>query len=333
MFTLLPELEERSVSYPNITGWGFGWQAERGVGCGNGEIIGDDPAAAWQTMLNTCGEAPAATVQVLTSEMLVQFVTEEFFWSALGAHAASVGREAVVVLYLRDPFSLFLSAYAQEVKAVRFSGTLEEWVDGFQHYMGSVPYRHLDVMDDLARRHGCRLRIFRYEDAGMNLVEHFLERGCGVSIAGLTVQDRRMNPSLSPYDCSFHRGVNAKCGYLGELLRWERMDSITLVPSSGEPGLFELSREGEARLDQFFGVYRSLLTEFTDFADRVDYTIDRSRVTERYTAEEAGIHLKFFELGQMVANSWAVGYINWDFTKKLEQAKAQQPDGAAVDSQ
>ena len=40
--TLSTDLGERSVSYPNLTGAGFGWQAERGLSNGNGVITQGD---------------------------------------------------------------------------------------------------------------------------------------------------------------------------------------------------------------------------------------------------------------------------------------------------
>lgn len=323
LYSMHEALAERSVSYPNVTGLGFGWQAERGITCGNGEIaLGYDRAvneAAWHNLLKKCAEVPTQPVQILSSEMLVGIADKEFFWQHLANHADAVGKQAVVVVYLRDPFPFFLSAYAQEIKATWFRGTLEQWVDGFFNYIGSVPYRNLDLMQDFARRYGCELKTYRYEDISANIVEHFLATACGVSIEGLTIPERRMNSSLTPYDCSFHRGVNSMNPALGRLLSLDRMDCRVHVPYSGEPGRFELSHAGEARLEESFGRYRSLLTEFTDFADRVDYSIDRRDVVESYTAEEAGVHLKFFELGQFIGASHVTGYIAWDFDKRLNE--------------
>jgi len=227
----------------------------------------------------------------------------------------------VVVLYLRDPFRFLLSTYSQVIKTGGHLGTFEEWIDAHhtgRYYDGYLPYRYLDRMYELATRHNCDLRVFRYEDADGPIAMHFLEVACGVSVEGLTIPDREMNLSLTAFDCSFHRGLNFGSARVGRLLGWERTDTqlVTSRLSSGEPGRFELSRDGVAKLSHLCDEYRKVLLRCTDFADRVDFSIDRRHLTERYTDEEAGIHRKFYELGQIVAQSCSSGYIDWDFKKR-----------------
>lgn len=322
LFALREALAERSLFYPDLTGFGFGWQAERGTTAGNGEIhVTEDPAVdedRWQHLLNRCAETSSGGLQVMSSETIALLLDKEFFWRALAAHAADTGREARVVVYLRDPFPYVLSTYSQAVKSEGCTGTFAEWVDALQDCWWFRPYFHLDLIDELARRHGCRLDLFRYEDARADIVRHFVETVCGVSIDGLSVPDRLMNPSLTAYDCSFHRGVNSQSSWIGKLLAWERTDSQLQCShlSAGEPGRFELGPAGVATLDRLFAQYRSLLARHADFADRVDYSVDRRQLTEQYTPEEAGTHLKFFELGRIVANSCTGGYISWDFEQK-----------------
>ena len=323
LYHLHEELAERSVSYPNLTGQGFGWQAERGVMSGNGEVTlsgykAGTLGAEWQHLLNRCGEVPSAEVQIVSSETLVSLVGEEFFWRDLAGHAAAAGKGAVVVVYLRDPFPFFLSTYSQAVKTGGYVGTLEDWVDVFWHYGNwYLPYRQLDQMYELARRYGCQLKAFRFEDARGQIGEHFLGTACGVSTQGLTIPNKLVNQSLTAFDCSFHRGINSRSAHLGSLLTWDRTDTKMEEShlSSGEPGRFELSREGRAKLDRIFGDYRSVLARCTEFADRVDYSIRERRLTECYTAEEAGIHLKFYELGRILASSYVAGYIRWDLDR------------------
>lgn len=210
LHSLQDDLVARSMSYPNLTGLGFGWQAERGVTAGNGEIrVTEDPAVdegRWQHLLDRCGETASPGLQIVSSETIALIIDKEYFWRALADHARAAGREPVVVLYLRDPFPYVLSTYSQAVKSDGLFGTFEEWVAALEDCGYFRPYRHLDRISELARRHGCRLAIFRYEDARQNVVEHFLGTACGVSPEGLVPPDRSINHALTAFDCSFHRG-------------------------------------------------------------------------------------------------------------------------------
>jgi hypothetical protein len=314
LFALNGQLAERSVSYPNLTGAGFGWQAERGLSNGNGAIP-ETEEPAWRELLERCRSKPAADVQIVSYEGLAWAAVEEYFWQDLAAHAEATESDVAVVVYLRDPFPFLLSAYSQAVKTDGCYATFEEWLSDevMERYYGL--YRHLERIADFAISYGCRLRIYRYEDSRARIVEHFLETACGISIAGLTIPNNAMNHSLGVFDLSFHRGVNSSSQHLGRLLGWERMDSVfrAAPPPSAEPERYELSHAGEVRLLELFEECRAVLGRCTDFGDRVDYSIDHRRLTERYSPEEARMHEQCFALGRFVAKSYASGYIAWDF--------------------
>jgi hypothetical protein len=327
------KLEELGVTYPNLINEGFGWAALRGMGSGNAFI--KSPDFEWESnnlvsrsewLINESLCKQIATQTILLSSEILSFVASKIeFWSALSAIQIRHNCEIEVVAYLRDPFRSLVAEYQQIVKLSGFSGNFDDFIMKIMTEDFGISFIHQQAIGNIvsmAKNAGIDLKLFRYEDSLPSIEKHFILNVLQIDLDGLNYESVLANPSLSPSEIEFHRGVNSVSEKLGKMLGYERIDwslsqHMTKIRISED--VFFISEENQARLTQSFSTYRDALQNVTDFADKIDYSIDQNLVTAEPVQSLVDFRNQVYELGRFVGLSYESGYIDWD--RKVNEPK------------
>lgn len=329
LYKLAPWLLGKGINYPNLNGSGFGWTAERGRSAGNADPTYpgvDWYAAPWverfKWMLDQSLKVSMANEKiVLSSEMLSALCTEQEFWKSLKNFEMQTGRHVRVIIYVRDPFSMFLTCFQQNVKMDGFSGEADEFIDLFVKE-GRVSrfflQLNLPYIFQMARDASIQFEVYRYEDTLPLVEKHFFQKVLGVSYPEELCLPKKFNSSLSCMEIDFHRGVNSIDPNLGQIFGYERSDSHLSRNVSRYVSEYRLHLDatGRVKLESIFQEYKRLVSEYLDFASRIDFSVKEEALQSVFTPEQAQTRLEVFELGRFVALSYKNGYLDWAMKRK-----------------
>jgi hypothetical protein len=330
-------LKSFDVDYPNLTNSGFGWPIERGVSSGNADMTwgyswpdgNKNNRVKWLIEKGIEKSKPDSHI-VLSSELLSWLAVNEEFWKVLNEVANDQGCEIKVVGYLRDPFSYFLSAYKQAVKADGFSGQLADYIDTFclTDFPLSFNFqKNISSIHIFAEKHNIELKLFRYENSADSIEEHFIANVLKLDPSTLEMPDQPINMALSAEIIQFHRGVNHVSRKMGQLLGFERSDvklSAMLPPRNRTNTKLFLDSSSQKRLNDFFAIYKDQVTGILDFADEINFTVNSNYVTDSISERELEIIDEIFNIGMFVGASFEGGYLEWGWEndRKLKEKAA-----------
>jgi hypothetical protein len=331
LYLLTQEESVRNLNYPNISGAGFGYHAEVGTTSGNANHYTDFPGwnnldarERWDFALSRAEVGSEGRTSVLSSENLAMLITQEFFWESLSSRPA---QNPTVVLYLRGPFSHFLSSYVTRVK-FGYSGELEDFVENYltrEEMHTFAVYKHLRKILGFSNTSGVPVHFLHYEKHKGNLLEHFLNEVCQLQLSPDLIQRQQVesiNPRLSMHQVEFQRGVNKESLALGRLLGWESTSIVrTLGNTAPHPDSrnVELSKQALDKLRMAFQVLKSQVVDLPGELSDLDCEIDEGNVLETLGIDEKAIRAEIFDLGRFVARSYHDGYISWERRKQNER--------------
>ena len=324
-------LNENSISYPNLTESGFGWTVERGLGSGNANL---DALISWES--NKAEDRFAHIIReaekscdahekiLLSSEVLNRYSVSKEFWETIGKLSTNLNLKFTFVIYLRDPFSWFISCYQQAVKGSCFTGSLDNFVGPFLNSNSDLSFitqKNLPVFFENVEKYKCGLKIYRYEDSLPSIENHFFSNVLGLQFEETGVEPNIVNTTFNMMELEFHRGVNSVSCRLGTLFSFERSDTNLArnVKRFNFPkSKFVLTQDSRKTLANQFKIYESHLKLLTNFGDRVNYSINDAVLADELSDDEKLIREQIFELGRFVAISHTDGYINWDWKRKSQ---------------
>jgi hypothetical protein len=338
-FKSINYFEERNVCYPDLTKSGFGWSVERGLGTGNANIHSAIPwgsnvaeerfAHIVHKAVGICGSSKTI---LMSSEILTSTLATPNFWKTITKLSEDLNLKFRFVVYLRDPFNWFIGCYQQFVKSSGFSENLDNFSSTFLHGHSELSFimqkNFLEIMER-AQESNSEFAIFRYEDSLPNIEKHFFENVLGFDFESIGIASSKVNPTFNIMELEFHRGVNSISRPLGTLFNFERSDTALAqhIKRYDYPdSKFVLSLESRKILADVFQQYRHTLAQITNFADRVDYSIDTSKLVLKLDETEEKFRNQIFELGRFVALSYTSGYINWDMNLKNEASSNQKDE-------
>ncbi len=325
LYLLSRESRVTNFIYPNISGSGFGYHAEVGTTSGNANLLRDfaewnhlSASGRWDFALSRAEEvAHDGATTVLSSENLAQLITKEFFWEALSRRNALT---PVVAVYLRGPFSHFLSSYVTRVK-FGYTGTLEQFVDDYlnrEEVHSFMVYANLSLILQHSSNYSVPIQLFHYEKRKDHQLMHFLNEVCKLNLAPDVIeslQSEGIHPRLSMHKVEFQRGVNSESLQLGRLLGWESTSILrNFLPSFQHPDSrdFELSIQARATLNRAFQDLQNHVREEPGELAGLDCEIDETLCTDDLGIAERAIRAEIFDLGRFVARSYHDGYIAWN---------------------
>jgi hypothetical protein len=327
------KLEELGVTYPNLINEGFGWAALRGMGSGNAFI--KSPNLEWESnnlvsrsewLINESLCRQIGTSTILLSSEILSFVASEIeFWSALSAIQIRHNCEIEVVAYLRDPFKSLVAEYQQKVKLSGFSCNFDDFIMKIMTEDFGISFktqRTIQNIVSMSTNAGIQFRLFRYEDSLPSIERHFITNILQMDTHGFNFESVLANPSLSPSEIEFHRGVNSVSEKLGRMLGYERTDLLLsqhMKKIRIAEDLFFISKENQTKLAKSFAAYSEALHLVTNFAGKVDYSIDQNLVTAEPSQVMIDFRNQVYELGRFVGLSYESGYIDWDRRLKVGQ--------------
>lgn len=317
------ELMANKISYPNLTGAGFGWLVHRGATSGNADVTfadfqweSNDVFSRLEWILSASLIASVRdNLIILSSEILNNLSQYDKFWEILNRFQIENQVSVEVVIYLRDPFSYFIACYKQSVKSSNFTGSLDEFVQSFANTPTSLSFfvqRNILHITELARKHGVTLRLFRFEAAKPNIQTHFFKNVLASELQNYKYVSEKFNVGLNVLETEFHRGLNSVSPRCAQLLGWERTDSLI----SKQVNRFEefnykfvLSLESRKSLEELFVEYKLNLSRVANFADEVDYSFDETKICLELSEVELNYRKQIFELGRFIGISWLGGYL------------------------
>lgn len=334
LYKLAPWLLSNGVNYPNLNGSGFGWTAERGRSAGNAdpEYPGyqwesDDWVERFQWMLDRASElADSKEKIVLTSELLSVLTTREEFWTRLKSFQQESGRRISLVLYLRDPFSMFVSCYQQSVKIEGFHGEASDFVSEFMN-VNRVPrfytQSNIDRVSEFAKLNDIHLVLFRYEDSLPNLELHFFKELLDLEVPPSRYVPKRFNLSMSSIEIDFHRGVNSVDPNLGQTFGYERLDTFLAQFTRKFTSSYKmfLSNDDIDTLHHMFQLYQAKTEKYVYFHDRIDYSVNLGMLEKAMNPDVVQLRSEIFELGRFVALSYTSGYLDWTIKRKYQSTQ------------
>jgi hypothetical protein len=322
-------LLDQSVHYPNITNSGFGWPVARGLSSGNGDIGWkfawpvEGEANRLQWLIDTALEKSDPTHNILfSSEVLNWLAVKPEFWQVLNATQQSRGCEIEVVAYFRDPFKYFMSSYQQFVKTSAFTGTLGQYIPEFWNSGFPLSFKfqkNILAIQHMAKDANIAFRTFRYEDCAASIENHFYTNILDVDSSAFEKATDPINTSMSAEEIHFHRGVNLVSPKLGQLLGFERSDlklSALRPPRLRAKTKLLLTTEEQDQLQELFNQYKVDAEIAFDFADRINFTVDRNATVPSLDERETEIADELFNLGVFVATSYSGGYIDWTWKQE-----------------
>jgi len=322
------QLATKRIYYPVVFKEGFNWKAERGLGAGNANI--HEPYS-WSTdnhveRLSELIDKTIVTtdgVTLLSSELLNSLACIESFWQMLQAKESTHRAKIKVVGYVRNPFDMFVGCYQQSIKLGGFRGSLDDSVDEFLEGTGPMTFRFLKEIThffEYSSKYQIEVELFHYDNLGEDITQHFFNKILNTDISNFEFIPRRVNRSLQPVEVEFHRGVNSVSQKLGQLLGFDKSDTLLggLTRFNALPQLpFSLSKESEDRLSASFSKLRSDLNHSMNFGFQINYSINRINLPFSLSKEQEELKTQIFELGKFVATSFESGYINWDFKNSI----------------
>ena len=321
-------LLENKWHYPNLNNSGFGWTAERGRSAGNADP--DYPGFEWETstrisrlawMLRRAEETSEANCRILlSSELLSGLCTLKEFWETLSEFQEWANRKVRVVMYLRDPFSMFMSCYQQNVKIDGFYGDAGDFINDFNSnnfVTGFYTQSNIDLVHQFSKSNQISLDFYRYEDTCNQIESHFFTHVLNLEIPKGLYEPIKFNTALSTVEIDFQRGVNSFYPQLGRLLGFERTDLhlIKNVKRFKSNYLMSLTGNHVVALQSLFDSYETKVKNIVNFADRIDFTVDPSRFSSDVNPEIEQLRKEIYELGRFVALSFKHGYIDWEKRK------------------
>ncbi|MCX6402564.1 MAG: hypothetical protein NT032_01265 [Actinobacteria bacterium] len=328
-YSLMTQMQDRGICYPDLVGSGHGWTIERGMGSGNGNITArvdwesEDKTDRVRQLLNDAvAKCPDSDRILISSEVISKCAGNERFWQMLGDAKSAVSQKIKVVIYLRNPFPWFLTCYQQLVSGSGFSGDLDDYVDVFLQNENDLAFNiqlNIKSIAHWAEVYGIDLQLLQYEAALPNLEQHFFKEVLDLDLVEFGFEPRVVNTSMNIMEVYFQRGVNSVSTSLGSLLHFERIDSLLgenrrkLSFKEQKHVLSDISRQ---TLEKAFEKYYRDMADLVSFAEDINYAIDHNSVLFSIDETEAKYREQFFELGKFVASSYVNGYINWDWKKK-----------------
>jgi hypothetical protein len=322
-------LESQSISYPNLTGAGFGWQGERGLTAGNGSLkwgkfdwVSNEPIAKFNQILDLVMERKlflnSNTIVVSSSELSMLFGQKQF-WEILYRFQETETARVTCVIYSRDPISHFVESYASVVFNGDFKLQLSDfysyWITEKSQYSRSVFHNTL-LASELAADKGIELGVIPSKSTASDEVFHFLSEVCGVELDS----PREFGGERCTFDgvdLEFIRGANSVNSPLGKLMAWEKLDSkFSVRPNKSEN--YIPVKIPERIID--------LLKDDVDFFNRIYGENFRYKVEESspagayeigtYSQQEIDVLRFAFNAGRNMGRSLMSGYISWSLQQK-----------------
>lgn len=329
LYRLSQQMQEQGIYYPIPKSGGYEWKANRGMVPGNAQVfvdvVGDEAninsvlADLEVTLMSSIDARVGYKKTILSSEVLSILATKRGFWTTLSQIESKLDVRFKVVVYLRNPFSYFLSCYGQAIKAHGFAGTLDEFVNIFvdtSSVLSFSVYRHIRDVFSWAEKSNISLEFFHYEAAIDGIVPHFFQNVLERELRDFNYQTvDSFNESLTPFILEFHRGINLESSKLGNLFGFERSDPLlnfqtkTLREIDIQPVLNNISRNV---LLSVFEAFREDSRNLLHFHSEMSFAIDAKKVCIEQSAHDMQILQQVFELGRFVALSFKHGYIKWD---------------------
>jgi hypothetical protein len=224
-----------------------------------------------------------------------------------------------------------VATYQQAVKASGFKGNLDDFVATFLNSKSDLSFgtqQNLSAIIERSKSSNCEIEIYRYEDSLPSIEGHFFSNVLGLDFDSFGISRSKVNTTFNMMELEFHRGINTVSKHLGTLLSFERSDTAMakdIKRFDFSESKFPLSLESRKTLETAFNQYRETLSRVCNFADKVDFTIDASRLTFELDESEDQIRQQIFELGRFVAISYSSGYMKWDWNKQ-EKKKLQSEE-------
>lgn len=323
-------LRKNGISYPNLTGSGFGWTVERGLSSGNADT---DIKFEWNTddffhrvqwlVTKALVEEKSNDVILLSSENLSRLAKFSRFWETLQDSQKNKDVNFKVVAYVRNPFQMFMSCYQQYVKLNGFTGTLGDFIDTFWSGDAAVTFtfpRNILTIQKFAEQNDIELQVYRYEDALPKVESHFFREVLNVQHLELPEDSTRVNRSWTVSELNFQRGVNSVAPNLGKLLGFERDDLLlsTLHEKTDDTRVkFFMTEQDQSRLNDLFVLYKEIASEAFDFSGEIDYSINSNLLASQVETYEEEFAEQLFQLGRFVGSSYKFGYIKWAVENSL----------------
>jgi hypothetical protein len=321
-------LAKNKILYPNLTGSGFGQYLERGLLTGNADP--DWELYSWQSasgieriaFLIDSGISANLDIEmcVLSGERTSVYAQNEEFWELLALKSRSWDARFNVVVYLRHPFSYFVTCYKQQVKQGHFWGTLDQFIDRFLNDVNFATtfafYKSIPKVINMAREHDIELTFFQYEAHSKNLVQHFFTKVMHIDPQFISLDTRRFNLSINMWEVEFHRGVGSVSPKMAFSLGLERTDLHLSqfrkhINGSNEIALSEL---GVSTLEKEFVLYKESIDGLIPFAHDVDVSLP-GKLSNELGFQELLIREQIYELGRFVAMAQEYGYVNMENRK------------------
>lgn len=324
-YNLRSNLLENGISYPVYFESDFGWKADRGMGAGNADVDGfldwanEDRVLRLKYMIEKSLSEKEADKSLFISEHLSPLAIQNHFWQMLKDVEENFNCKVRVISYVRDPFKMFLACYQQVVKLNGYVGQLNDFVNIFETANSPLSFifqRNIDLISKLAGDSKIDLQLYRYEDCLPEVEKHFFKEVLNIDLGKLNFEPNRINTSISPSVVEFHRGVNSVSRKLGQLLGFERSDTL-LAQNIRNPKIendkYLLGTTQQDALSNIFDDYKEKLSSVCNFADKVDYSIDSEKITNKLSEFENLSKNQIYELGRFVASSYETGYVQWNW--------------------
>ena len=319
-------ISKHDFIYPDITGSGFGWRGQRGVSTGNASLGWSH--FAWKEkqhikrlpqLLDQTQNTVKCDNIILSSEDLARLLVFPEFWEILSDFSVRSKINVDVVLYLRDPFSMFLSCYEQRVKTDGFVGRLSDFVSFFVEKPDSLSFNiHKRVLEIIgyAKQYNVNLLLFRYENSRGKILKHFLSEACNLNI-DIIEQNEKRNVSLNIFEVEFFRGINSVQKKLGRMLGYDFTDMVLASNRKKIEGIhpYVISADAISVLERTFHDYEKLIRGQVSFHQEINYEIDFNRVSTTLSGEDIDFRQRIYDLGVLFANSYTDGYLNWQMNK------------------
>ena len=324
-------LSQYSFAYPNVTGHGFGWPAERGLSSGNADISrpyewpSQSPIENLKWLIEEgLNQYPEQKNILFSSELLSRYAAKSDFWKSLAEIRQKHGCDIEVVAYFRDPFQTFISGYQQDVKFNAFAGSLGDYLDYFWSDGKSEMFtlhKHISSAIESSQRFNIQFKTFRYEEIENGIEQHFLDQVLGLPASVIVNSPQYVNKSMRVEDIHFLRGVNSISPQLGVLLGFERGDlHLGAIRPTRQSNLkLELGIDEQRALLDLFSMYRLQAQKVLPFADRIEFGIRQGKIVTELDSKDSQLVEELFNAGVFVAASYEGGYIKWGWETNFKK--------------